>query len=91
MPRLIDASTTATGARERPGERGGCLDDAAASAFWPKDQEGGARRRTGGGSRSQTSRPWPLHHRQAGPSQPWPWANVAGRGGPSVPTVDAAR
>ena len=69
MPWLIDASTTATGARERPGERGGYLDDAAASAFWPKDQEGGARRRTGGGSRSQTSRPWPLHHRRAGPSQ----------------------
>ena len=70
MPRMIDASTTATGARERPGERGGCLDDAAASAFWPKDQEGGARRRTGGGSRSQTSHPWPPHAPPPGGSVP---------------------
>ena len=84
-PRLIDASATATGAWEGPCGGGGCLEDAA--TFWPRGQEGRARRPTGGGSRSRTSRPWPLLC-HAGPSQPWP---TLPRTGWAVLTVDAAR
>ena len=85
MTRLIDAS--ATGAREGPGGGGGYPENAA--AFWPRGQEGRARRRTGGGSLSRTCRAWPLHRRRAGPSRPW--ATAARRGEPSVPAVDAVR
>ena len=85
MTKLIDAS--ATGALEGPGGGGGYPENAA--AFWPRGQEGRARRRTGGGSLSRTSCAWPLHRRRAGPSRPW--ATAARRGEPSVPAVDAVR
>ena len=52
MTKLIEAS--ATGAREGPGGGGGYPENAA--AFWPRGQEGRARRRTGGGSLSRRGR-----------------------------------